>query len=534
MGNVGSAPKAGAAGTGGTTGAKKSAGAKKKTTTKTAAAKKAAAAKKSAAAKKAAAKKALEADSVEIVKTSKPTPLTGVTTAATPIDALGVRGEFPVGKLAEIQTPSPAGEVFRLDGGLLDALRMQVRRIKTKDGTPGYSVTFKVTGPSREAFAERLGKLGATKATWEFFAGDVKEEKGQAIIVRTSAKQAVNSSFSTHAPTGSSGKAHECLRLDGKGYRLEFMPSTGALALRGEVRIEVEGDDAAAGKALDAVIKKAGLGHAFAPTTPVALRRYAALKLLWRHDPKGLTSLLKGRKDIGEIKMETIESALKAAGVSAERLDGIRYEEVAPGHFTLMDDALVKEMKDEGLCFAYSTVTMPEHVASILRGGQKATLTRWSEGALITGMSSMTDLGSGGGVGVFSRLVVPESKDKGWNGRTYKVILKPELLGRLDIWGWDSDYYGRGWDLGDANFGTGLVKAVRAKEKSSSWATSNEIISPFGNGPQFIHRIVATNEGARKKLIEHLKKDGYTPPDGLTLEELVVLKPKIDVKLVES
>jgi hypothetical protein len=175
-------------------------------------------------------------------------------------------------------------------------------------------------------------------------------------------------------------------------------------------------------------------------------------------------------------------------------------------------------------------VTTPEHVLSILEHGQKATLTRWSEGALISGMSSMADVGSGGAQGVFSRLVTPAANSSYWTGRTYKIILKPELLGRLDIWGWPGDYFGKSWDLSAANFGPKLLSSV-GNTSGGSYASSNEIISPVGNGPKFIAHVVATNESDRAKLINYLKDQGYKPPHG-SLNDFVVLRTNIDASLL--
>lgn len=101
------------------------------------------------------------------------------------------------------------------------------------------------------------------------------------------------------------------------------------------------------------------------------------MKLLWRLDPSAALSLAK-KDNLQSLKLETIQKKLEGLGVSEARIDGLRYEEVAPEHFTVYDPAAVTEMKKSGLRFAYSTVTTPEHVLSILEHGQKATLTRWS------------------------------------------------------------------------------------------------------------------------------------------------------------
>jgi hypothetical protein len=298
--------------------------------------------------------------------------------------------------------------------------------------------------------------------------------------------------------------------------------------LRGQVRVLLTGTDAAMSTGLKDLIQKLGLQTAFAPPTETSLKRYAMMKLLWHLDPTGAKKLAES-SNLQSLKLETIQSRLAEHGVSAERIKGLRYVEVAPGHYTVIDPTISKEMEKKGFRFAYSTVSTPEHVHSILTHGQKATLTRWSEGALINGMSSMADVGSGGAQGVFSRLVTDAASSSYWTGRTFKIILKPELMNRLDIWGWPGDWYGQSWGLTDKNFGVKLLNSVGPK---SNYQGYNEIISPVGNGTRYIAHVVATDETNRKTLIAHLKKEGYQPPDGMSLEQFVRLEPKINPGLL--
>ena len=466
-----------------------------------------------------------------------------VPTAPT-LDALDVASVFPIAQIGSIDTPSGAGQVFRLDSGFVDAMRMQVRRVESKTGTPGFSISFKVSGPARDAFAKRLEKLGAKKVTYTFAAAKEKKSKGQFVLARSAKTHALSSSFySSNSAPKTGNQADQALRLEGKGFVLEFIPNDGPYSLRGEVRIELEGTDAVCSKSLETLTAKAGLQNAFAPPTPTTLERYALMKLLWRVSPSAAKTLVGKKTDLASIKIADIKAALKKQGVSAARMKALRYEEVAPGHFTVIDDATAKEAINAGAKFCYSTVTNPQHVLSIVEQGQKATITRWNEGALIEGMSSMADVGTGGALGVFSRIVVPEADKKSWTGRTYKIVLRPEIFGRLDIWGWDGDKYGRGWDLKPENFGAGLVKSVRNKEGqtkvsgSASYytpsGTTNEIVSPIGNGPRWIAAVVATSESDRKKLITVLKKAKFKPPGGGKIESFVRLEPKIRADMLD-
>lgn len=479
------------------------------------------------AAKKPVAKKPA-VSAAEAARVSK--PLAVPPTAPAPLDASGIPSAFPVGLLESIDTHTRAGMVFRLDNGFLEALRMQVRRIERADGTSGFELQFRIAGPSRAVMEAQLAKKGAESRTFEFHGAEPKPVKGQTVLRRNGQKTELSvSSYGSHKAPGTSGSP-SALRLEGKNWSLELLPSDSALALRGLVRLEVTGDAAACNAAIEEAIDKAGLQPAFAPVTEAAMERHALMKLLWRTSPKKAKELA-GKGDLSSLKPATVRKALLELGVSEARIEGLRYQKVAPGHFTVVDPILVKEMKAAGLAYAYSTVTEPAHVLSMLEEGQKATVERWSEGMLITGMSSMTDVATGGALGVFSRLVPAGADGRSWAGRTYKIILRPELLGRCDIWGWPGDYYGRGWDLTEKNFGVELLESVGT---GGGYQSYNEIITPYAIGPEYIGCVVATTADARKKLIEHLKKAGYTPPEGQALASFVRLSPNIDKSLLEK
>lgn len=482
--------------------------------------------KKAAPKKAAAAKKPSSAASAKAVKAAKAI-VAPPATAPAALDDLPIDGLFPVDAVEKVSTPSSAGHVFRLDGGFLDALRLLFRRIEAKDGKEGASLEFKIAGPSRDDFQKRLEKKGAKLEPFEFFAAKVKGKAGAKVHARTGETQAISTSFYSHVAPNTSSDAGKALNLSGTHWKLEYIPETGPIALRGAIRLTLTGKPAEQNKALKEAIEKIGLQQVFAPTNDTALDRYALMRLLWHVAPAKAKELA-GKGLLSDLKVDKVKSTLASLEISETRMDQLRYAEVAPGHFTVLDDAQVGLMKKAGLRYAYSTVTDPAHVLSILENGQKATLTRWSEGALISGMSSGADVGSGGAQGVFSRLVTTKAKDAYWPGRTYKIILKPELLARTDIWGWEGDYYGRSWDLAEKNFGPKLIEEIH----KNGYSSYNEIISPVGNGPQYIAAVVATNEEDRKKLLAFLKKEGWKPAKG-TLEQFVKLAPKIDPDLLD-
>lgn len=448
--------------------------------------------------------------------------------APAPLDELKLPSVFPLDALSEIKTKGPEGVTFRLDSGFLDALRLQVRRTVASDGTPGMVLDFKLTGPSRAGFQEQLEKKGAERETFAFQGAEPAKRKSQVVLEHNGKTQELGHWYGSYDDPELGEEPQMALQLAGQGWRLDFVPKDGPIALRGLVRLHLRGTDAECAVQLKDAIQKAGLQPAFAPPTATSLKRYAMMKLLWQLSPTDAKKL-SASGNLSSLKLDTVREALKKHGVDQKRIDGLRYEEVAPGHFTVYDPHAAEELKQAGLRYAYSTVSSPDHVLSILKNGQKATVTRWAEGALIEGMSSMEDLGSGGAQGVFSRLVTDAAHEQSWTGRTYKIILKPELLGRLDIWGWPDDQFGQSWDLSPRNFGKKLLEDVGLEDSYNDY---NEIVSPVGNGPQWIAAVVATSAHDRTKLISHLEKQGYKPPHGKKLENFVVLAPEIQSNLL--
>lgn len=433
----------------------------------------------------------------------------------------GIAESFPVAALEKLAAKGVRGDTFMLDAGSLRGLELMVRRVKDGDEV-GFEIMFKLHESKLGALLKQLENKEAKSAP-VVFRGAEEDEDG---IARYTAATSEISTSSTHAPKDIDGKPKQwALVIDGpKGGKLEVVHDKAALALRGLVRIHLRGDDKASTKQLDGMIKGLGLGHLFAPPTPKSKRVNMLMRALWQADQKKAVELTKG--DADKLKPADLEKALKDAGFTDERIAGLRYEEVFAGHFTVVDPQQAEDMAKAGARYLYSTVTKPEHVHSMLTGGQKASLQRFKEGMIITGMSTNADFITGGAVGVFTRLVTQNAiySNGSWSGRTYKLLQNYQQLARTDWHGWNGDFYGRRWELDSGtNFGVALVNKI---DESGSYKSSNELIFTSGNTPSNVDRVIATSDSDRTKLIEHLTEQGFTPTNGLSLEEFVVLSPK--------
>ncbi|MBI2375204.1 MAG: hypothetical protein HYV07_14505 [Deltaproteobacteria bacterium] len=462
------------------------------------------------------------ADSVE------PTPASKALASIAPVATIAqqtlpeISETFPIQALEKLGAKGIRGQTFMLDGGSLRGLKLRVRRVMD-GGTPGFELSFRVTPSKIAPLMKKLEKAGAKRTELAFRGLDL----GPDGIARFTSIRGSLSSSGTHTPSDIETNASQWVqKLEApKGGVVELASNKAAVAVRGYVRIRLQGDDKTCTKQLDGIVKSLGLQELFAPPTQKSKQLHALMRALWQADNKKAESLSKG--DLEKLKPESLAKALVEAGFSKERIEALRYEEAFEGHFSVIDPEQANVMAKAGARYLYSTVTTPEHVLSILRDGQKSSLQRYEDGMIVNGMSTNADFSTGGAVGVFTRLVTQDAIYKGnsWTGRTYKLLQTHEQLARTDWYGWEGDYFGRRWELDSKkNFGAGLVDSI--DDGGKSYHTTNELIFSAGNRPENIQRVVATTEADRKKLVDHLKKEGFVPHNGLSIDEFVVLSPK--------
>jgi hypothetical protein len=272
------------------------------------------------------------------------------------------------------------------------------------------------------------------------------------------------------------------------------------------------------------------------PFKQAEARPLLLLGLLVQKDP-GAAERLLGR-EVEQIKLEDLRAVLSQNGVDpdGDRVKALRFEEVYPGYFTVIDPSMAERMHQAGARYLYSTSNNPERVWQQLTGGQKSSLTRFQDGILIEGMSSSEDFNTGGGFCVFTRLVtesvIQEAKSKkdednywgggdtsfnDWGGeRPYKLILNRKVLSRLDWYGHTDDEYGRSTGLTRENKGEHIIQEI-----NSNYSSSNELMFPVGSDGSFVDFVVAGDEEEKKELIAFLKKKGIKEWNGKSLETFV-------------
>ena len=251
-------------------------------------------------------------------------------------------------------------------------------------------------------------------------------------------------------------------------------------------------------------------------------RRYGEFGILLARQAPAAERLLAA--DLDSIGVDRLRRSLTKAGFDpdSERVQGLFFEEVYPGYFTVLDPTQPERLAELGARYLYSTAGTPARVLDILTEGQKSSRTRFSEGRLVQGKSSNSDFGSGGAFSVFTRIVTESAiANKGafrdWLGtRPYKVILSRDLLARLDWYGYSRDNYGRSTGLTADNHGEPLIKTIQ-----ESYGPGNELMFPVGNDPSYIDFVVCSSEAQRKKLLKLLEERGLKEFNGKPIEQFV-------------
>lgn len=228
--------------------------------------------------------------------------------------------------------------------------------------------------------------------------------------------------------------------------------------------------------------------------------------------------------EIDDLGLDRLRAAAQSAGFDPAdaRLQDLRFEEVYPGYFTVVDPSLPDRLAETGARYLYSTAETAERVMDLLLEGQKASATRFGEGRLVQGKSSSADFSTGGAFSVFTRLVTESAIQKSssfmnWGGsRPFKVVLSRDVLARLDWYGYNGDNYGRSTNLTAAHHGEALVKTIQ-----ESYSGSNELMFPVGNAPAFFDFVVCETDAQRKKLLDLLAGRGIQSFNGKPIEQFV-------------
>lgn len=271
----------------------------------------------------------------------------------------------------------------------------------------------------------------------------------------------------------------------------------------GLVKVEVpsEMDPEATEQILGEILEKdLGIPDALGEVTEEAEREYKMARYKWQH------------VITGDLTPEQMDQAEK-----------LHREEVFPGYTTL-----VERGKHEEYLGRYGEDIRAIHwlyngsaksIYQILTQGLMCTTERYSRGVMIDGMSSTSDMYTGGADSVFTRIANKSRREK-MKGAV--VVFKPEVFDRTDWYSYSYDKFG---STDDDSFAERLSPdAIFAKltDPNGRYLVKNEQMFRTGIGAGFIESI-EVDSSSRDGIIAELRSMGLEEINGRPIEEVVIL-----------
>ena len=202
----------------------------------------------------------------------------------------------------------------------------------------------------------------------------------------------------------------------------------------------------------------------------------------------------------------------------------IQKKDIYPGQTTFALTDISAEMRTKGAYGLMSGVGYQQNasdaadtVVLMIKNGALSSQDRFQAGLFAKGASSETDLCTGGGDHVFTRLINPKTDqfslgDKFGSGSSFLFSGKYQMLYDLDVcnsgaYGYDKDLYGvKNPDHANYIFYEKRENLQSLAEKACS--PSNEIMVKNSVPPDLIRGIVCQNQANKDLLVQKLKAEG--------------------------
>jgi hypothetical protein len=361
-----------------------------------------------------------------------------------PLFSANVREGVPLDGKAELPIDGPQGTAFLVDGlGEIRNGEVNVQAIHHPKHGDGYQLTFKVGDDAGARIEEWLEGKGDARLVDKTIVNHGRTDDGRVVTAEPGDVEEAQAHDGQSKPTMSLGHAMR-YEKDGK-YRVDyFAESISKQALRGEVHIQVYGKNADQMKdrARD-VLDDLGLKDAVMGTPSDADKEMLkALRLLEQSDPRAHHAIRDKLENGETVTIDDLHKALIAAEVPPAFLDQAYFAEVAPGHMSVVVPGQSEAYARRGVRAVYHTISKPEIFAYIANDGAlMSTKDRVAVGTVFRGMSSDTDLRTGGADYVFTRQVTDGMSNPS-SFRGGALVLKDDALDRTDWYAYTSDRYG--------------------------------------------------------------------------------------------
>lgn len=279
-----------------------------------------------------------------------------------------------------------------------------------------------------------------------------------------------------------------------------------------KVEVPISMDPEAIEKNLGEILEKdLGIPDALGEVSEEAERKYKIARYRWQY---AITD---------ELTPKQVEQA--------EKLDR---EEVFPGYTTFVERGKHQEYLSE-----YGEDVRAVHdlrtgsaksIYRILTQGLMCTTERYSRGVMRKGMSSATDIDTGGADSVFTR-IANEAQRGMMNGSV--VVFKPEIFDRTDWYSYGGDTYGSTDDESFARRLSPDAIFTRTTGPTNFYPSGNEQMFRTGIGANFVESI-EVDSYFRDEIITELRSMGLEEIGGRPIEEVVVLRQTTQSEMVPS
>ena len=273
----------------------------------------------------------------------------------------------------------------------------------------------------------------------------------------------------------------------------------------GLVKVEVpsETDPEATEQILGEILEKdLGIPDALGEVPEEAEREYKMARYKWQH------------MITGDLTPEQMEQAEK-----------LHREEVFPGYTTLVERGKHEEYLgrygEDIRAIHHLWTGSAKSIYRILTQGLMCTTERYSRGVMKSGMSSTTDIDTGGADSVFTRIANETERGK-MNGAV--VVFKPEVFDRTDWYSYNYDTYG---STDDEYFVDRLSPDTifdKITNPNSYYSSCNEQMFRTGIGAGFVESIEVGGSDSRDGIIAELRSMGLEEINGKPIEEVVILR----------
>ena len=248
--------------------------------------------------------------------------------------------------------------------------------------------------------------------------------------------------------------------------------------------------------------KDLGIPDALGEVPEEAEREYKMARYKWQH------------MVTGDLTPEQMEQAEK-----------LHREEVFPGYTTLVERGKHEEYLgrygEDIRAIHHLWTGSAKSIYRILTQGLMCTTERYSRGVMKSGMSSTTDIDTGGADSVFTRIANEAERGK-MNGAV--VVFKPEVFDRTDWYSYNYDTYG---STDDEYFVDRLSPDTifdNITNPNSYYSSCNEQMFRTGIGAGFVESIEVGGSDSRDGIIAELRSMGLEEIDGKPIEEVVILR----------